>query len=309
MSEPLVHSLDHIVLRVRDLDAATEHYRLLLGRAPSWRGEHPQWGTRNSLFRLENTYVELLSAPESGHGAFALAPGEPAEGASMLAFGVADGETFRREAEERGLRPAQPQPGRGANLDTGAVREWVNVFLPRDATHGARLFAIEHRSPPQALPPAETTTVEGGAVNEAAAVHAVDHVVIRSRDGDRARRLYGDVLGIRLALDRSFPEWGARLLFFQLGAGARAVTVEIAAPVRPRDEAPSAPAAEAPNDDFFWGVSYRVADADAAKARLAASGIETSEVRDGRKPGTRVLTVKSETHGVPTLLLEPASHG
>jgi catechol 2,3-dioxygenase-like lactoylglutathione lyase family enzyme len=289
MTTPLVHGLDHLVLRVRDLDVATESYRRLLGRDPSWRGEHPQWGTRNTLFRLENTYVELLSAPASGDGPFAPEAGEPAEGAFMLAFGTADAEAFAREAAERGLRPSAPQPGRGANLDTGAVREWSNVFLPREATHGARLFVIEHRSPPDALPPAPAN-VE----TESASVHAVDHVVVRTRDGDRARRLYGDALGIRLALDRSFPEWGARLLFFRLGH----LTVEIAAPV----EAPPDP----PADDFFWGVSYRVADADAARARLEAAGIATSEVRAGRKPGTRVLTVKGETHGVPTLMLEPA---
>jgi hypothetical protein len=31
-----------------------------------------------------------------------------------------------------------------------------------------------------------------------------------------------------------------------------------------------------------------------------------SEVRGGRKPGTRVVSVKDGTCGVPTLLIEPA---
>jgi len=303
MSTPLVHSLDHLVLRVRDLEVATDSYRRLLGRDLSWRGEHPQWGTRNALFRLDNTYVELLSAPGSEEGPFARAPGEPAEGPFMLAFGIADAEDFQRRAEARGLRPSAPQPGRGANLDTGAVREWRNVFLPREETHGARLFAIEHRSRPEALPPAPLLGADA-----AAAVHAVDHVVVHTRDGDRARRLYGETLGVRLALDRSFPDWGARLLFFRLGD----LTLEIAAALEPpSDTMPAEPSSRdslrGGGGDSFWGVSYRVADAEAAKQRLDAAGIPATEVRDGRKPGTRVLTVEGGTHGVPTLFLQSAS--
>ena len=38
----------------------------------------------------------------------------------------------------------------------------------------------------------------------------------------------------------------------------------------------------------------RVPDADAARARLAASGVDVSEVRPGRNPGTRVISVKDE---------------
>jgi hypothetical protein len=47
-----------------------------------------------------------------------------------------------------------------------------------------------------------------------------------------------------------------------------------------------------------------VPDAEAARTRLAAAGLDVSEVRPGRKPGTRVLTLRDGTCGVPTLLLE-----
>jgi hypothetical protein len=47
-----------------------------------------------------------------------------------------------------------------------------------------------------------------------------------------------------------------------------------------------------------------VPDAEAARARLLAAGLDVSEVRAGRKPGTRVLTLRGGTCGVPTLLLE-----
>jgi len=43
-----------------------------------------------------------------------------------------------------------------------------------------------------------------------------------------------------------------------------------------------------------------------SRARLDASGFDVSEVRDGRKPGTRVFSVRGGTCGVPTLILQPA---
>jgi hypothetical protein len=50
-----------------------------------------------------------------------------------------------------------------------------------------------------------------------------------------------------------------------------------------------------------------VADIDATHARLAQAGVDVSEVRTGRKPGTRVMTVRSGTCGVPTLLVQPSA--
>ncbi|HKE10536.1 MAG TPA: hypothetical protein VKE73_03105, partial [Myxococcota bacterium] len=51
--------------------------------------------------------------------------------------------------------------------------------------------------------------------------------------------------------------------------------------------------------------AWRTEDVAAARARLAAAGFEVSEVRRGQKRGTRVCTVRRETHGVSTLLIGP----
>ena len=61
--------------------------------------------------------------------------------------------------------------------------------------------------------------------------------------------------------------------------------------------------------DKLWGLSWRVADIDAARARLVAAGIDASEVRQGRKPGTRVLSVRKGACGIHTLLLERTVRG
>jgi hypothetical protein len=48
-----------------------------------------------------------------------------------------------------------------------------------------------------------------------------------------------------------------------------------------------------------------VTDPRAARERVAAAGFDVSELRRGNKAGTSVCTVRSETCGVPTLLIGP----
>lgn len=288
----MLTTLDHVILAVRDLDAATQTYARLLGRRPSWIGEHAGSGSRNALFRLENTYLELLAPDGPGAVGDALRAWLDArgEGPLGLAFGTDDAEACRAGLGAHGLDPGPVEKGLGRDVESGAFREWLRVPLPLSRTRGVLLFAIEHRSPDELLPPA------GAAGDEAATIHALDHAVVQTRDPDAAIALYGEGLGLRLALDRTFEAWGARLIFFRVGG----VTVEIAARLDGGEEGTSADA------DRLWGLSWRVRDAEAARARLAADGFDVSDVRTGRKPGTRVLTVRGPTHGVATLLLEPA---
>lgn len=277
-------TLDHVIIAVRDLDAAGATYAALLGRAPSWHGAHPGWGTANTLFRLSNTYVELLSPVGDGWFAEVIRAhlDQHGEGPYGLAFGTADAEACGGVLRERGLAPGAPVDGSGRERTSGVERRWRNVFLPASSTRGVPMFAIEHRSPPDALPlvaPADA----------AAAVDGIDHVVVMTSDAEGAIALYRDRLGLRLAFDRTFEQRGLRLLFFRVGG----ITVELAAPL-------GAGAAA----DRFWGISYRVPDVAAARARVAAAGFDVSDPRPGHKPGTQVCTVRAETHGVATLFIQ-----
>ena len=97
-----------------------------------------------------------------------------------------------------------------------------------------------------------------------------------------------------MALDRSNPAWGMRLMFFRCGD----LIVEIAHPLKDgRGEGP----------DSFYGLTWRSPDIEATHSRLAAAGISVSGLRTGRKPGTRVFSVKDGTCGVPTLIIRPQS--
>lgn len=284
----MITGLDHIILAVRDLSRATETYRNLLGREPSWRGRHPAYGTANTLFRLGNTYLELLAATGEGMLASHLRVWLDAhgEGPFALAFGTDDVDATAATLRARGVELPDPGDGVGRDERTGAERRWRNTFPPASATRGVTTVVIEHRSPADALPAAVPV------VGEAAAVAACDHVVVQSTDADASRALYGDVLGLRLALDRTFEDWGVRLMFFRVGH----LTVEVAASLAP---------AAAGAIDRFWGISWRVPDVDAAHARLGAAGFDVSEIRSGRRPGTRVATVRAQTHGVATLIIGP----
>jgi len=123
-----------------------------------------------------------------------------------------------------------------------------------------------------------------------ASINAMDHVVISTADPERAAALYGARLGLDMALDRSHPDWG-RLMFFRCGD----LIVEVVRrPVAGADQA----------HDKLWGLTWRVADIDATRERLVAAGLEATEVRIGRKPGTRVMSLRGGTCGIHTLLLE-----
>lgn len=286
----MLNCLDHLILAVADLDGAARCYAALLGRRPSWQGEHPALGTQNAIFRLANTSLELLApAPEAAPGDWLARWLERrGEGLLGLAFGTRDAAACARFLAGRGLRPGAPEPGLSRDVQSGAFRAWTRVPLPPAQTRGLLLFAIEQRSPAALLP-------EASAVAEPqSAVQALDHVVLQSRDAEATRRLYADGLGLRLALDREAPQWGSRLLFFRTGGA----TLEVVA----RLGEPPAPGAR----DRLWGAAWRVESAPAARARLAGAGFEVSELRGGRKPGTRVFTVRAPTCGVPTLVLQPA---
>lgn len=283
--------LDHVIVAVRDLEVATATYARLLGRSPGWRGEHPGLGTANSLFPLDNAYVELLCP--AGEGRFA----EPlrawleahGEGPLGLAFGTGDAAACARVWRERGLPAGDPEPGRGRDEPSGAWRAWENVFLPPEATRSVLLFAIHHR--PEDAPLIASTPPAGPSLE------ALDHVVLQSRDLDATAALYGDRLGLRLALDRCFEARRLRILFFRLAG----VTLEVVGSLDDEPD-PQAP-------DRLWGLAYRVGDVAGAQRRLAETGFDVSEVRAGFKPGTRVCTVRGETHGVATLVIGPDEAG
>ncbi|GIS01645.1 MAG: hypothetical protein CM15mP103_01960 [Gammaproteobacteria bacterium] len=109
---------------------ASADYSALLGRAPSWRGAHPDYGTANTLFKLDNTYIELLAPQGEGMAADIVNGILSARGTSLggLVFGRESADDFIPHARSAGLEASDPIPGHGVDEQTGAERRWRNIF-------------------------------------------------------------------------------------------------------------------------------------------------------------------------------------
>jgi len=276
----VITGLDHIALVVRDLDAAVDGYRRLLGVAPNWMGDGG--GVRQAWFQFANMALDVIS-PE-GDGPFA--DGVRAhldahgEGIWAVAFTADNLEAFAALLNRRGIKASAPSVVRTAHAD-GRKRSWLASNLDPAGTGGVQLLLM---APPRdgAWPLSEPAGP--------GAIEKLDHVVVQTANVDRALAIYGAKLNLDLRLDRENPQWGARQLFFRVGDAV----VEMGASLKnPPSDKP----------DSFGGLAWRVTDPEAAQARIAAAGFDVSEVRTGRKPGTKVFTVRDAPGGVPTLML------
>jgi catechol 2,3-dioxygenase-like lactoylglutathione lyase family enzyme len=282
----VISGLDHIVALVGDIAAATTAYQTLFARSPAWRNTGD--GADRVLFTLDNMTLELMSPSGDGTAAKRIRAvmAEQGEGLASLCFRSGDIAKMHRRLDRLMLKPEPVTEVESRDAISGAILSWKRTRAATEATRGVRLFFLE-RAKERPLSVRTTT----------ASITAMDHVVIATADPERAAALYGARLGLDMALDRAHPDWG-RLMFFRCGD----LIVEVVQ--RPGNDAAADTA-----HDRLWGLSWRVADIDATRARLAAAGVDVSDVRNGRKPGTRVLTVRNGTCGIPTLLVEKTARG
>lgn len=275
----MITGLDHVVVLVSDIDAARTAYQTLFACAPAWRNTGD--GADHVLFTLDNTTLELMAPSGDGAAADRIRNviAEQGEGLASICFRTSDIAKMHRRLDRLALKPEPVTEAESRDTVSGAILSWKRTRAATSTTRGVRLFFLELATErPLSVP---TTT---------APVTAMDHVVVSTADPERAAALYGARLGLDMALDRSHPDWG-RLMFFRCGD----LIVEVVH--RPGTDSDAL-------QDKLWGMSWRVADIDATRARLASAGVDVSEVRVGRKPGTRVLTVRGGTCGIPTLLME-----
>ncbi|MCA1548289.1 VOC family protein [Bradyrhizobium sp. BRP19] len=275
----MITGLDHIVVLVGDIGAAKAAYQTLLARAPAWQNSGE--GADRVLFTLDNMTIELM-AP---HGFSVTADrmrallGDQEGILASLCFRVADIGKMHRRLERVALRPDTVAEVESSHAATDAVLHWKRTRAATELTRGVRMFFLELADERPKSAATDIAPIEG-----------LDHVVVTTEDSERAAALYGARLGLDLALDRSHQDWG-QLMFFRCGD----LIVEVVRrPVAGGDAA----------HDRLWGLSWRVGDIDATRARLIASGLDVSEVRTGRKPGTRIMTVRNGTCGIQTVLLE-----
>jgi catechol 2,3-dioxygenase-like lactoylglutathione lyase family enzyme len=275
----MIAGLDHVVVLVEDIGKGAAAYQTLLGSAPSWQNSGD--GADRVLFTLDNMTLELM-APSG----FSLAAdrirsviSQSGEGLASICFATSDIAKMHRRLDHVALKPEPVAEVESQDSVSGATLHWKRTRAATDSTRGVRMFFLEldgERPRSKATAPAP--------------VIGLDHVVVSTEDSERAAALYGARLGLDMALDRTHQDWG-QLMFFRCGD----LIVEVVRrPVAGGDA----------SHDKLWGLSWRVGDIDAARTRLLDAGLEVSEVRIGRKPGTRVMSIRGGTCGVQTLFLE-----
>ena len=277
----MIKRLDHLIIAVKDIEEAESNYTKLFGNQPVWRGEHKELGTINSLYNFSNIYLELLATNGKGIGADLVERtlNENGEGLAGLVLGTDDISQIKEHITASGYNSTHMSEGEGGDFESGKIRNWKNLFLPQELTRGMFSFIIQHTeghlSPPRNVPDS--------------AVNKLDHVVINTNDADGFIKTYKEVYGIRLALDQTVEKWGGRMLFFRLNK----TTIEVIAKedgLSPKDK--------------LWGLAWDVKDIKQTYDRLRKEGFDITPVIEGRKPNTLVATVKSNTHNIPTLLIQ-----
>ena len=275
----MLDSIDHLIIAVEDLDLAESNYQKVLGTKPVWRGVHEEYGTANSIFNFDNTYLELLSANGKGIGSDLVNHilKEEGEGLSGIVFGSNNLSKLQARLKNNGFVVDDITSGTGINLQDQAIRKWKNIFLPPELTRGLFSFVIQHTE--GSLPKIETISPD--------CVNKLDHAVINSPDIDDFIKIYKDVFGLRLALDIFNDHWKKRMLFFRLNK----TTLEV---IEDNDLL----------KDHLWGLAWEVKDIEAYRKRLQSEGVDVSPIRKGLKENTLVSTVGSNTHNVPTLIIQ-----
>ncbi len=203
-----------------------------------------------------------------GNVALALIESEGREGLVQTQFSVADGTRWARRLKNLGLADAAAGP-----------REKPDTSALHIRSRGLDLGFTEHQ---RRVPEAANLSCLNG----------VDHVVVSTDNPDGCAALFGARLGLDMRLDLTRPDWNARLMFFRVGDAILEIVQSTDMP-SPADQ------------DGFFGISWRTADAETSRTRLHDAGFSVSEVRDGRKPGSRVFTVRDAPCGVPTLVIQP----
>ena len=277
----MLDSIDHVIIAVEDLDEATKNYEMILGNPPVWKGEHKEFGTKNTLFNFQNTYLELLAAGGEGIGADLIKHTlkNNGEGLNGIVFGTSDMNQFRTTMQKNSFNLADASPGEGVNFETGEKRTWINQFLVPELSRGLFSFIIEHTAGKLAKVSKYSDS----------SVRRLDHVVISTNDAEGFIKTYRDIFKIRLALDKFVEHWQKRMLFFRLNK----TTIEVIEEKNQNDAI-----------DKLWGLAWNVGDLASCRERLMKLGVDATEIKKGVKEGTLVMTIKSHTHSVPTLFIE-----
>lgn len=186
-----IAGIDHIIIAVRDLEAARRGW-LRLGFTPTPRGRHIGQGTANYCIMFGRDYLELLGFVERDEHAHRLETFlATREGAMSLAFAPErDAAATAAALAESGLHPSAPRAlGRALELPEGAVIPRFSLLnLPADETPALDCFICGHLTPELVRRPAWLKHANGVVGIETVHLIADDPASL----APAYRRLFGD---------------------------------------------------------------------------------------------------------------------
>ena len=259
---PPLTRLDHVVIAVKNLDAAATTYRKL-GFTLTPRGLHEGKGTGNHCIMFGSTYVELLGiVDETGaRGRLAERVDARGEGAIAIAYGADDADNSYAALRAAGIE-AEPPNDLARPLDLDGKRDMVrfrNIMLPKLALPETMQFVCTHLTPELTRARREWQLHPSGAT-------AVAEVIIAQDDPAEVR--------VELAtakLDNT------------------TITIDTRAAIEQR--VGTAAVAGAPQTGII-GLTIRVNEVDAAAAMLDMGRIPRREANH------RIVVPASAAHGV-----------
>jgi catechol 2,3-dioxygenase-like lactoylglutathione lyase family enzyme len=290
---PLERPLDHLVLCVRDLDAARASYARL-GFTLTPKARHP-FGTENSLVQLHGNFLELLAVADrrlitpAAPGEFAFAAFNERflatrEGMSMLVFASDDARRDQRDFAASGLETYAPFDfSRNAVLPDGSAATvgFSLAFVTDRRMPDAAFFVCQQHAPQYFWKP-DYQKHRNGAL-------AVDEVMMVAP----APRAFAEFFA-RLQPDGVIGDENGVLT---VATSRGAISVLDPAAFAARFPARAAPAVATPH---FAAYRVRVEDLAATEAVLQASGVAS------RRHGATIQLGAAENFGV---ILEFAAAG
>lgn len=206
-------SIDHIVIVVRDLDQASDHFTGA-GFTVTPGGEHVGLGTHNSLVTFaDGAYIELIAFKEPDkpheHRWWSLL----ARGEGLVDFALVSDDLDADANAFHSLDVEAVGPFEMGRLRPDGQRvDWRLVVPPRDDDSPPLPFLIEDMTPRELRVPG------GGASQHDLGVTGAAGVVIAVNDVARVGRTYQGLLGIDGESVASQVDGGANAVRFSLGA-------------------------------------------------------------------------------------------
>lgn len=283
MSQPnQPRGLDHLVIGVRDLDAAGELYAQM-GFRVGVRNRHP-WGTENRIVQFPGAFLELITIGDSGaipphahrrfsFGGFVRDQLARAEGLSMLVLESRDAKADAQAFEAAGIGDYEPFffERQARSPDGNEVRVAFSLAFARNALAPACGFFVCQQHEPQNFWNPAFQQHPNGVQALAAAVMVAEnptdhHVFLSAFTGERS--LKSNSLGISATLPRG------RVDILTPHAAYQLFGVE-----------------EGRNDPHFVGFAVAVKDLDALRGDLDAAGVEWRQI------GSRIVVPASNAMG------------